>query len=208
MSFSFDPSPDPPHEKEQATWKRIGEIFESSRSKNGFSDAKRTILSARPYRLWQRILAYVRRARMLSIIYQILRWLLMLLHTGTLVLLTTILFFFVLPLLAVSALLVLFVILVDLPRAKKRLLSCLKGKRVYLFFSPMGKFGEGNARNFASDPKNVVLVVSPFWVSPKGLGENRLYANLKKEGEGLFLIRRYLFFSLRRHLPSDTVTIF
>ena len=175
-----------------------------------FQDARDSVLQARPYRLWQSILGYVRKFRMISFILRLTGWILTILQTSALVLLTTAIFFVILPLLGAVLLGVLFTALPDLRRSLRLIRPRISGKRIYIFFGEAGDFRTREAHALASEENTAVLVVSPYWIAPKGLGRYRFYVNVRQEGERLFLIRRFFYFSLRKQIlkKEDTVLVY
>ncbi|MBQ8345954.1 MAG: hypothetical protein IJY42_06800, partial [Clostridia bacterium] len=65
-----------------------------------------------------------------------------------------------------------------------------------------------NAKDLASRGKAVV-VVSPYRISPKGLnGSRKLYFTAREEFPAVYLIRRYYFFSFRKHVLDQTQTAY
>ncbi len=180
-----------------------------SRRKSGFSDLRESVLQARSYRIWQSLLSRVRQIKLIALLLRVVAWLFMLLQTGTLLLLTTAVFFVLLPLAAVALLLLLAVALPDRVRCRKQLQKLLQGKSVYVFFGRLAGVGEQTARELAADPAHAVLVVSPYWLLPAGLGNRRFYLNRRQLSPRLFLIRRSFYFSLRRYLQENrTMLIF
>lgn len=91
-------------------------------------------------------------------------------------------------------------------RMNFRLRQELAGKRVRVLI-PTGKksFEENaffirNARSMAAEGDCAVIAVSPFLVSRRGLGGQGGYFTARKEAEGLFVVRRHYFFTLRRRV--------
>lgn len=189
---------------------RTARLRQMSQRRNFFQDAKESLLQARPYRLWQSILAYIRRFRMISFLVQLTGWIFTIVQTGALVLLTTAVFFVILPLLVVVLAGALLTALLDTRRSLRWMERRLHGRRVYVFFGIESAFGAGNAVSFAERENTAVLVVSPFWVSPKGLGRKKPYLNVRREHAHVYLIRRYFFLSMRKKLltPDNTVLIY
>lgn len=181
-----------------------------SQRRGTFEDIRKTVLQARPYRLWITLLAYLRRVRTVSLVLRITGWLLTLLQTGALVLLTTLVFFILLPILLLGGFGTLLVALLDTRRSLRALRSALSGKRVFVFFAPLGDFGASSLRSLARTPDVAVLAVSPHWLSPTYLGRSRFFVNARRDGDRIFVIRRYFFFAVRRSLldPSNTVLVF
>lgn len=189
---------------------RAARLRRMSLRRGFFQDARESLMQARPYRLWQSILADFRRFRMISLIVRLTAWVFTVVQTGALVLLTTAVFFVLLPLLGLALGVALLTALMDTRRSLRRMRRQLENRRVYVFFLADGGFGEGNALCFSQRADAAVLVVSPLWVSPRGLGRRKPYLNVRQEGAHLYLVRRYFFLSLRKKLlrPGQTVLVY
>ena len=189
---------------------RAARLRRMSLRRGFFQDARESLMQARPYRLWQSILADFRRFRMISLIVRLTAWVFTVVQTGALVLLTTAVFFVLLPLLGLALGVALLTALMDTRRSLRRMRQQLENRRVYVFFLAYGGFGEGNALCFSQRADAAVLVVSPLWVSPRGLGRRKPYLNVRQEGAHLYLVRRYFFLSLRKKLlrPGQTVLVY
>ncbi len=182
--------------------KRSLQAYQRSRRKSILGDLIASLKEARPFRVWQAILAYFRRARAVSFFFRALGRILTVLRTGTLLLLTTVLFFIVLPLLLASLVGFLAAAFWDMKKSLSGLLTAIGERPVWVFFS-VGAFGYGNAVSLSGDADRVCLIVSPHWISPKGIGSRRFYLNLRKEAENCYLIRRYFYLRLCKKLPAS-----
>lgn len=174
-----------------------------SKRRGFFSDLLSVIKEARAYRLWQKILTALRRVRLISLFLHIFGWVSTLLQTGTLVILTTVLLFLILPIFLVFLICLAATALIDSRRSIRRLSEHLKDKQVYVFFCANGNFGIQNACALASDPHIAVLTISPYWIGAKGLLSNKRYVNMRQDGERLFLIRRYFYFAVRKRILKN-----
>lgn len=82
----------------------------------------------------------------------------------------------------------------------------LAGRRVRVLIPSRGRaLSEGSffirsARSMAVEEGVVVLVVSPYLVFRRGLGGKGGFMTARKEGEGLYLLRRHYYFALRRRV--------
>ena len=188
--------------------RQITQALQMSREASPISDLLGTLRRARPIRALRRLLLYLRRIRLIALILRLVGLLLAFVQAGTFVLLTTLLLSLLLPLLLVFSAILLLVALIDTRRSRKRILSLTKGLRIHLYFSPSGNAKLSLLRELAKKEGCAVLVVSPYWISGEGLGRIRLYTNVRRDGERLFLIRRYFFLSIRSSLPSDSVWIY
>ena len=177
--------------------------------KNAFQDLLRTISGAGIVRLWMEILTYLRRFRTLRLILRVIGWLLRLLQAGTLIVLTTAIFFVILPLLGVTALTASLVALTDWRRSKKRLSAALADSHGCVFFFTAGRMTYRTAQELALRQGVTVLIVSPYWISPRRADGDpgHPYVNLRPESDGVFLIRRYFFFCARSMATHREMTV-
>lgn len=182
---------------------------EISARRNAFFDIFRAVSGTAIVRLWMEILSYLRRFRMLRIILQVIGWGVTLLRAGTLIVLTTIVFFVLLPLLAVLLVIVPLIALLDRRKSKRRLSDALSDSREVVFFFTDGSVTAQSAADLARDRQRTVLLVSPHWISGRATNGSsaRFYVNLRRESERVFLIRRYFYFSARRMVGDRAVTL-
>lgn len=163
------------------------------------------------YLHWKRLLAHVRRFRTVAFIFRVIGILITVLETGALVILTTVLFLILLPILSALMLGILITARVDSRRANQAMKTALEGKRTYLFFLPKdtSAFFFANAQSLAAKGAAVILI-SPYWISAKGFRKGHFYFTVRRESENIFLIRRYYFFSLRKNVlrGKDTVIVY
>ena len=162
------------------------------------------IKRARLYAIWQGALAYFRRLRLLTVIARLIALLFSALQLGTTVLLTTVFLLILLPLLAVAVIATLLTAAVTSRQSNRFMLKRLHQKQVYVLFLPKEPhaFFLQNARALAAQNGCAVILISPFFLSGKGLDDKRFYFTVCNGGEQLYLVRRYYFFSLRRHVPE------
>lgn len=163
---------------------------------------------AKLYVIWQNILNYFRKIRMVALILKILSIVLSVLQTGALVLLSTLLFLVILPIFVALMLGILLTALLESRKSNARMKKVLKNKQVYILFLPKqeSSFFEGNIRNLAQKEKSAVIVVSPYWISGKGLASDHFFCTVRNEGQNIYLVRRYYFFMLKKHVLGHNVT--
>lgn len=154
---------------------------------------------ARLYVLWNQILTYIRRFRMVSLVLKVISFLFALLQTGTLVLLGTLLFLIVLPILTSLLLGLLITAVLESRRTDHHLRERIVNRRVLVCFAPTSQtaFFRQNVYDFAARDW-VVLAISAHWVSPRGFEKKRFYCTAREEIEGVYFVRPYYFFHLRR----------
>ena len=161
------------------------------------------ITQAPLYTQWQRLLAYIRRFRTLAFAWRTVTLLWSIVETGALVLLTTAVFLVILPILAALMLGILITARIESKRTNRQLWSASQGKPIYLLFLPLqpSPLLKATAKELA-EKGATVLLLSPYWISAKGLSRGGFYCTARKEDEGIYLVRRYYFFSLQKHVLS------
>lgn len=169
-----------------------------------FGYAYELFTHAQLYTHWQNLLAYIRRFRMIAFVLRVLTIIWSILQTGALVLLTTALFLVILPIAAALMLGILLTALIESRRTNRQLREESEGKQIYVLFMTDrdNPFLSVNTKNLA-DSGNTVLIVSPYWISAKGIRRGHFYCTARKEADDVYLVRRYYFFSLKKHVLSD-----
>lgn len=138
-------------------------------------------------------------------ITRIFRWGVLLyqyLQAGAFVLLYTAAFILIIPIfLAVSALTLVLTLLLR-NRNAVHLLREAKEEVVFLIVDQKDDFdGMALAKEAARHPEKSVLIVSPFFLSRRGVGEeSRMFVCYRKESENVYILRNYFFFYFRRRL--------
>ena len=161
------------------------------------------------YAHWTGFLTYLRRFRTVTLTLRIISFVFAILETGALVILSTVVFVILLPLALALLIGILVAVLIEGRRTNRMLGRVSEGKRVCILFLH-GKeetFFLWNARDL-SERGYIVLVLSPYFISRKGLGNRRFYCTASEVCDRVFLIRRYYFFSLRRRVLSQRKTIY
>ncbi|MBQ7335357.1 MAG: hypothetical protein IJW92_02655 [Clostridia bacterium] len=175
-----------------------------------FSYARATFRETGFYALWQRGLGYFRSFRVITVLIKILATVITVVETGALVLLSTVLFLIVLPLLIALMLGILLTALLESRRTNRMLKAETDGKRVDVLFLPTqdSTFFKGNITSRAADPNCAVIVVSPHWLKTRGLNPGKFYCTARKEAPHVYLVRRYYFFSLKKRVLSQCETAY
>ncbi len=162
--------------------------------------------------LWlqsKRLLAHLRRIRTVALTLRILAFLFTVLQTGALVLLATALFLIVIPIGSAVMLGILLTALIESRHTNRRLRSETRNKRACILFLPTNEqdaFLWHNALDLAARGYAVFLI-SPYWISGRGPASGRYYVTARTLSPHIYLVRRYYFFSLRRHVLRETETV-
>ncbi len=165
---------------------------------------------AKFYTVWKSLLAYFRRIRLVAIIIKILSIALTVLQTGTLVLLSTLLFLVLLPILVALMLGILITALIESRKSNRWMAQELTEKQIYILFlsKQENAFFQSNAVDLSQKEGNAVIVVSPYWISGAGLASNRFFCTVRTDGARIFLVRRYYFFMLKKHILNHEKLIY
>ncbi len=151
----------------------------------------------------RRGIKYFRRFRLIRTVFTVFSVVFALLGTGLAVLVLTVLSLVVLPLAVLFGFSAVFISTVFRRRALDELEPIVKGRRVSVLFPERARFESGFfeqlCRRFANEGE-VVIIVTPCFVSAAGFGARRPFVTYREEAEGLYLVRRYLFFALRKRL--------
>jgi hypothetical protein len=160
--------------------------------------------------LWRRALDWFRRFRLVAILLRAAAFLWGLLQAGALVLFSTALLLVALPLLVSLMLGILITALLETRQSNRRLLRATEGKHVYVLFLPRAtsSFAIENARDLARKSNCAVIAVSPYWISSRGITRSHFYCTVRREEESLFLVRKFYFFSLCKHVLAKRKTAY
>lgn len=152
---------------------------------------------------------YFRRFRAVSFTIKLLSILFTILETGALVLLSTIVFLIILPIAAALMLGFLITALLEAGKVNRRLSTELADQKIYVLFlrdTSKNRFLMQNARELATH--GTVLLVSPYWISSRGLYPRGFYCTVRWETSHILLVRRYYYFSLRNHVLKKLETAY
>ncbi|MBE6589284.1 MAG: NRT1/PTR family MFS transporter [Ruminococcaceae bacterium] len=159
---------------------------------------------------FKRALEWIRRFRLAAFLINAFTVLSSLLQTGAALILGTVLFLIALPLCVCLMLGILLTALLESRRSNRLLLDKTKNKRIYVLFlkEHAGDFFSANARELATREGCAVVVVSPYWIRSEGICKGYFYCTQREEAKDLYLIRRYYFFSLRKHVLKKRSTAY
>ncbi|MBO4979235.1 MAG: hypothetical protein J6D16_02385 [Clostridia bacterium] len=156
------------------------------------------------YRFWRRYLDVFRKFRLISLLFRIYSYLLVLLQLGTAFFIIILGFLILLPLVLLGATTVAFSALVFYRRENQRMRLLLKGQRIVVFFPTLGgeldvgTLWRAHIEELSLKENTTVLIVSPhFWLG-KGLTGKSFYFLLRKEAQNVYILRKHYYFSLRR----------
>ena len=177
-------------------------------SKNLLAFCVSLIRRTRVFRIWEKLIKYVRRFRLVTAAFRQFPWILLLINTNTLLYAVAGAALFLLPFIIIGLVSLVTSASIRYRRLNAAMRRYLEGKTVYIFFPTKGgefaagRFWRGNIANLAAQKKTAVLVVSPFLLSPQGLNDGGFYFNLRGERPHVFVVRRHYFFSLRKNVLS------
>ncbi|MBO5305986.1 MAG: hypothetical protein J6B12_04410 [Clostridia bacterium] len=147
-----------------------------------------------------------RRFRLVSLLFRIYSYLLVLLQLGTAFVVIVIGILILLPILLLSAISIIFSALVLYRKQNTHMEKELENKRILVFFPirdgelETDGLWKAHIRELATQKNTAILIVSPFFWSGKGLCGNRFYFLLRKENSNIYLLRKHYYFSLKRKI--------
>ena len=161
------------------------------------------------YTHWKDLQKLIRRFRTFTFVLRIISILLTVVQTGALVLLSTVLFLIVLPVLLALMLGILLTALLESRRSNRKMKHLLERKKIYVIFlsTERNAFLWQNAQSLAAEG-HAVIAVSPYLIGTQGMRRRGFYCTVRHESENVFLIRRYYFFSLRKHVLNGLSTTY
>ena len=162
------------------------------------------------YSRWQSFLTYFRRVRLVAYLLRLSLLLLTALEAGVLAVIATVLLLFLAPPVLLFTIGVTLALLVEAPRRNRRFRQETAQKRIYVLFltESGGTFFKANARSLAARKNTVVLIVSPYWISPRGIAGKGFFCTARRECENVYLVRRYYYFSLKRSVLDKRETAY
>ncbi len=148
-------------------------------------------------RIIRRISAFFRRLR-------VFRWVASILLILTTAVLASAVFVTAIPFLLLSSVTTLFAIMFNARSANRRMANVLRGKHIRVLIpydhTVLGddSFLDRCAREMATHPHTAVIVISPHFISNKGLGGKGIYFTARQEADNLFVVRKGYYFILKR----------
>jgi len=153
----------------------------------------------------KKVAKYVRSSLWLTRLFRLGVLLYQYLQAGAFFILSTAAFILIVPiLLAVAVITLGFTILLRRQHTVK-LKKEVKHDIVFLFPSGKNEFDPDRIREeVARHPGATVLLVSPFFLGRKGIGDGKsMYITFRKEQENVYILRKYFFFYFRKHLRKE-----
>ena len=158
-----------------------------------------SVMESAPIAVITRLVQYLRRVRVVQIILSLV------LAVGAVVA-VAILSTAVLPFLFFGTALLTMLATLRSLRMNRILEREFLGKHIRIMVPPRGaaltesSFFIRNAHAMASEKESVVVVITPYLVSRRGLGGKGGFFTARKETDNLYLVRRHYFFILRRRV--------
>lgn len=176
-----------------------------------FSYSVALIRRSRPVRLWERYVKYIRRFRVITTAFRLLPWILLLISTHTLLYAVTAVAAILVPLLLLALLSLAASALIRYRDVNRIMERQLAKKTVFVLFPQRGqelsaRFWRANVLNLAAGSSACAVIVSPFFLSRRGLRNSPFYFNVREEAPRVFIVRRHYFYSLKKHVFKQHVS--
>ena len=161
------------------------------------------------YHLWHQYLSIFRKFKLISLLFRLYSYLLVLLQLGTafFVIILGVLMLF--PILLLGAGVVIFSYLLLYRRENNNMEPVLKHKNTVIFFPTRGgeladeSFFRAHITELSARPNTTILIVSPHFWSGQGITGNRFYFLIRKETENVYILRKHYYFSLKKVVFSQ-----
>lgn len=181
-----------------------GGVHRLMNSGSYFSYLTGFIRSSSPYRIWNRVLRYSRRFRLLSGALRMSARVVAIIETSAVLLLFASVAIVLVPVLLVLALIGIFAAMFENKKTQRQLTDAISRNILYVFF-PVRRsqiredsFFLSGLRELSRRENCTVLAVSPSVFSYGGAP----FLSSKKLDDNLYLIRRHFFFRLRKSFKS------
>lgn len=190
----------------------LAEYCARSESRTLLSYFALLIRRSRPVLLWERYVKYVRRFRALTTALRLLPWILLLISTHTLLYAAVAVAAILIPLLLAALISLAASATVRYREVNRIMEQHLSGKTVFVLFPPRNHsfdrstFWRSNLLSLAARESTCAVVVSPFFLSPRGLRDAPFYWNAREEAPRVFLVRRHYFYALKKNVLQKRVT--
>ena len=139
--------------------------------------------------------------RTVALAFRITTAVFLFLETGTLFLLSAAVLLVLLPIVALTLMGCILVAALRSRKANQQMRKILSDKRVFVAIPTAEELTKYSIANRSENAPCIYLVVSPYWVSSKGILESgKFYFTVRKESPNVYLVRRYYFFSLKKHV--------
>lgn len=173
--------------------------------KNYFSFLLNHISHTSIFHLYKRMVSISRKYALVSTSLKIAAVILAILQTSTIFVLATSVFIVSLPFTFIIGYSVFILTLFGRRRVTKMFKASVENKNITVLIPPRGRafergsFFRGMANDYASDENNFVIIVSPYFLSSKGVGEKRSFFPMARfEKDNLVIVRRHYFFALKK----------
>ena len=171
------------------------------------------------FKLYRKFLDYLRKYSFITTTLKIVSFIFAFLETSAVFILAASFFVVSLPLTFLVGYAALLLTLFGKRRAKMKVKEAIEGKSVTILFPQRGRaltedsFFSGMTRDICRRTGGVAIVVSPYFYSTRGISKsNKLFLSMRDEGDGVLLVRRHFFFSLKRKIlkekRNDTTVIY
>ena len=174
-------------------------------SKNSVSEwISETVKKTLVWSVFDRLLSYFHQIRIVRLIFSVISYTVTILGTGVAFVIFATLVLFVLPFIALCAIAIVFISVLQRKKVCRQMSSLLSEKNVLVFLCDRNSdisqsaFGQKVVLDHAKDENCVSVIVSPYLISHKGLIRSDAYISFREEKENVFTVRKYVYFDLKR----------
>lgn len=187
-----------------------------TRSDNYLVYLYKTVKLSSVYGIFDRLITYFRRIKLIGTVVNIITFILTLLRTGTIIIVYGALILLFIPITLLLAALVPAISMILSPKSHKLMKERLASKNVYVFMPSRSSgfetsaFFNANARSLAELDESAVVIVSPyFFKSIPGTVRQNINLSTDQNTSNIYYVRRYYYFALfKKVLKKDCKELF
>lgn len=155
--------------------------------------------------VFKKLISYFRQIRIVRIIIAVIGYTVTLLGTGVAFVIFATVALFILPIVALFTIAIIFISVLQRKKVCRQMEENLHGKNVLVFLCDKktdiaNSFGKAIVLDHARKENCVVLIISPYLISPKGLESKESYISFRQEYENVYTVRKYVYFDLKRKI--------
>ncbi len=195
----------------QVLLKKLSEKERLFSKKNYLSYVISLLKSSSLFKIYSYFVTAVRKYSFITTSIKIFAYVLILLQSSAIFVLSASAFLISLPLVLFISYLVFFTTLISGKRAFSKLKSIISNKKIYFLFPTEDRafrrssFFSRMAQSFAQSESNVIIIVSPFFFNSVGLvSSSNFFLAMRAESNNIVIIRRHFYFLIKKKLLSDS----
>lgn len=162
------------------------------------------------FKLYKRFISIAKKYTLITVSLQIAAYILTLIQSSAIFVVAASLFIVSLPFTFIFGYSAVILTFFGRKRVYKKLTSTIREKDIAVFFAPKTKkrlddsFFSGMVREWTERNGGVAIIVSPYFLSRKGVSTSKkYYFVMRQETENIIIVRRHYYFTLKKRLLKN-----